>query len=85
MTNKKWIESYNNASKRWLYECYKKPSEAKEIADMFVRECYESNGGYDFRIISYNKFAFIAGYKMMKDNREYLVIHTYRNTKVIKL
>lgn len=85
MTNKKWIERYNKATKRWLLDCYEKPSEAKEIADMFVRECCESNGGYDFRIISYNKFVFTVGYKMMKDNQEYLVIHTFRNTKVIKL
>lgn len=85
MTNKKMIERYNNATKRWLHECYKKPSKAKEIADMFVRECCENNGGYDFRIISYNTFTFTVGYKMVKDDSEYLVIHTFRNTKVIKL
>lgn len=85
MSNKKWIECYNKATKKWLHECYKKPSNAKQIADMFVRECYENNGGYDFRIISHNTFAFTVGYKMIKGDNEYLVIHTYRNTKVIKL
>lgn len=85
MSNKKWIERYNKATKKWLYDCYKKPSYAKQVADMFVRECYENNGGYDFVIISYNKFTFTAGYRMMKDNQEYLIIHTFRNTKVIKL
>lgn len=85
MNNKIWIERYNKATKTWLHECYKNPSNAKQIADMFVRECCENNGGYDFKIISYNKFTFSVGYKMIKNDNEYLVIHTYRNTKVIKL
>lgn len=85
MNKKRWIDNYNAATKSWLHECYKKPSKAKEIADMFARECCENNGGYDFRIIKHNNFTFTVGYKMVVDNQEYLVIHTYRNTKVIKL
>lgn len=85
MTNKKWIERYTKSTKRWLTECYNRPSKTKEIADMFVRESCENNGGYDFRIISYNTFTFTVGYRMIKGGHEYLVIHTYRNTKVIKL
>lgn len=85
MTNKKWIERYNKATKTWLHECYKKPSMAKQIADAYVRECYESNGGYDLKIISYNCQSFTAGYKMIENGVEYLKIHTYTRTFKIKL
>lgn len=85
MSNKKWIERYNKASKTWLHECYKKPSLAKQIADAYVRECYENDGGYDFKIISYNTSFFTAGYKMIENGIEYLKIHTYTKTFKIKL
>lgn len=85
MSDKKWIERYNKATKTWLHECYKKPSTAKQIADAYVRECYENDGGYDFKIISFNTFSFTAGYKMIEDDIEYLKIHTYKRTFKIEL
>ena len=85
MTYSKWIERYNNATKTHLRECYKRPSLDKEIADCYVRECCESDGGYDLRIIGHNTFTFSVGYKLRENGIDYLKIHTFKRTFKIKL
>ena len=85
MSDRKWVERYNNATKMYLHQCYKKVSLAKEIADCFVRECCENDGGYELRIISYNTFSFTAGYKFRENGTDFLKVFTNKHIYKIKL
>lgn len=88
MTNSYYIDRYKNAKHNSIYECYKKPSFTKEVAQEHIFYEMWKRGGEDYRILSHNTSFFTAGYTIPKtcdEDCDILVIHTPFRTIEIKL
>lgn len=59
----RWIENYNRSTNKTLFDCYGRFSCAKARAERDCKNRMEREGGEDFRIISFNGFAFTCGWR----------------------
>ena len=69
-------QNYWNSYRRNLTECYGRFSSAKEKADFWCRHYMVENGGYDYRICTYNSQIFTAGFRFKEKGAEYLCYMT---------
>lgn len=81
-------EAYYRYTQSWLtlYDCYKRPSLAKQrIWDRIVKESVEDDGDV-VSIISYNSHIFTCGYTFESDGgTKYFVYITPSRTRVVKV
>lgn len=70
------VDNYMNSRNRTLANCYVRPSSAKEKADFWCRYYMISNGGYDYRICTYNAQIFTAAFRFKEKGIEYLCYMT---------
>lgn len=61
----RFVNAYEMSCKTSLFDCYKKPSQHKVSAENDCMLKMYDDYGYDFRIISYNTFAFTCGWLVM--------------------
>ena len=54
MTNQYYIDRYQNAKHKTIYDCYKKPPFIKEVAQEHIFHEMWQRGGEDYRILSHN-------------------------------
>lgn len=76
-----WLKS-NNLN---LYDCYKKPSEAKLDAERRIIYSCRQTHGKRFRILSYNTHSFTCAYAVEKDGKTLLVWHSPYHVEVFKI
>lgn len=60
----RFVNAYAWSCKASLFDCYDKPSQAKVEAENECMNKMYAEHGYDFRILSYNTFAFTCGWVM---------------------
>ena len=60
----RFVNAYSMSCKTSLFDCYDKPSQHKVRAENDCMNKMYADYGYDFRIISYNTFAFTCGWLM---------------------
>lgn len=70
---KQYLHSTNGSS---LYNCYNKPSYAKQKAMEYCENLCKEHNGYDLTIIGYNCMTFSVGFMYYKDNHNYFVYIT---------
>ena len=78
-------QNYWNSYDRALTDCYARPSIAKEKADFRCRHFMIVNGGYDYRICTYNSQIFTAGFRFKEKDVEYLCYMTPTYNYIIRL
>lgn len=76
-----WLKS-NNLN---LYDCYKKPSEAKLDAEWRIIYACRQMHGKRFRILNYNTFTFTCAYSVEKDGKTLLIWHSPYHTDVFEI
>lgn len=77
---KSYYERYqyavNKHGYRHLYDCYNRPSGAKESAERaIIKECCDKDG-YGYSVISYNTNMFTCGYLFNRDGELWFAVHT---------
>ena len=70
------VDNYYNSNYHTLNDCYARPSTAKEKADFRCRYYMVFNGGYDYRICTYNSQIFTAAFRFKEKGVEYLCYMT---------
>ena len=73
---------YNRSKITSVYGVYNKPSDEKVAAERNIKLEMSLTGGFDYRIISYNSFEFVAGYQFMdrETGSAKLRVHSSRYT-----
>lgn len=63
----RFIEAYVGSNNIWLYDVYSNPSQYKINAENKCVERMRRENGWNYRIISYNTFAFTCGWLIEDD------------------
>lgn len=88
MNKKQFFERYKKSTHKSIYECYKKPSFTKEIAEHYIFDEMHNRGGEGYKVLSYNQNFFTAAYIILptcKEENAILVVYTPFRTLEIKL
>lgn len=66
-----------------IFDCYKRPSEAKAEIEIRIHRFMTVWGGYDYRVISSNQMQFTAGF-LYRDEFGKLWFYYWTKSKVTK-
>lgn len=76
-----WLKS-NNLN---LYDCYKKPSQAKLDEERRIMYSCRKMKGKRLRILSYNTYCFTCAYAIEKDGKIKLIWHSPYHTEIFEI
>lgn len=80
-----YMRAVNKYGYRYLFDCYKNPSGAKESAERaIIYECC-NKGGYGYSVISYNTNMFTCGYLFKRNGELWFTVHTPTNYGEMKV
>ena len=76
--NMRFLSAYNNSANRYLKDCYRKPSDEKNIAEQSILKEMVACDGWNYRVVGHNTFGFTAGYLFSNKNTGeiMLCVHT---------
>lgn len=80
---RKLITQYNNSKYYSLSYCYNRCSRSKEVSEMYIEDEQSQYNGYDYRILSYNRNMFTAGFRY--NTLEGIILRVYTHLHIYEI